>query len=67
MNLEKERQDAKEKAVLLALQHNLALIRRGLEIHGMKKDGTTVFVSQSKDYGLLWKDTFIALKKRFKE
>jgi hypothetical protein len=38
---EQARQEAKEQAVLLALQNNMALIRRSLEIHGMKMDGTT--------------------------
>ena len=59
----KSRQEAKEKAVLLALQKGMALIRRGLEIHGMKKGGSTVLISKSKDYDSLWSDALDALKK----
>ena len=64
---EKARQSAKEKAVLLALQNNMALIRRDLEIHGMKKDGSTLFISRSKDYGHLWKEALKNLKNNFKK
>lgn len=65
MSTERQRQLAKEKAVLLALQHDMALIRRDLEIHGMKKDGSTVFISVSADYDLLWGDCLAELKKRY--
>lgn len=67
MNSERERQVSKEKAILLALQQDMALIRRELEIYGMKKDGTTVFISQSKDYDSLWEDALNALKKKIKK
>ncbi len=60
---EEERQSAKEKAVLLALQKNMALIRRDLEIHGMKKDGSTIFISKSENYDSLWRDALNALEK----
>ncbi len=60
---EKERQVAKEKAVLIALRKGMALIRRGLEVHGMKTDGTTVLISKSKDYDTLWDDALKALEK----
>lgn len=59
---EKSRQNAKEQAVLLALQNDMALIRRELEIHGMKKDGSTVFISKSDSYDDLWQDALDALK-----
>lgn len=62
---EEQRQNAKEEAVLLALQHDMALIRRDLEIHGMKKDGTTEFISKSTDYDTLWEDALQALKEKF--
>ncbi len=62
---EEQRQSAKEEAVLLALQHDMALIRRDLEIHGMKKDGTTEFISKSTDYDMLWEDALQALKEKF--
>jgi hypothetical protein len=62
---EKQRQSAKEKAVLLALQNDMALIRRDLEIYGMKKDGSTIFISVSKDYDHLWQDALKLLKKKF--
>jgi len=58
---EEDKQSAKEKAVLLALNKDMALIRRELEIHGMKKDGSTVFISKSTDYDSLWQDSLEAL------
>ena len=60
--IESKRQKDKEVAVLLALQNDMALIRRGLEIWGMKKDGLTVFISKSSDYDHLWGDSLQALK-----
>lgn len=60
---EEQRQDAKEKAVLLALQKDMALIRRDLEIWGMKKDGSTIFLSKSIDYDNLWQDILEVLSK----
>lgn len=62
---EEERQRAKENAVLLALQNDMALIRRDLEIYGMKKDGSTEFISRSTNYDTLWEDALRALKGRF--
>ena len=62
---EEQRQQVKEEAVLLALQNDMALIRRDLEIHGMKKDGSTEFISKSNDYNNLWQDAVKALKVRF--
>ncbi len=62
---EDERQQAKEEAVLLALQNDIALIRRDLEVWGMKKDGTTEFISKSVAYEMLWEDALLALKKGF--
>ncbi|OHB25123.1 MAG: hypothetical protein A2542_02145 [Parcubacteria group bacterium RIFOXYD2_FULL_52_8] len=62
---EAHRQGAKEEAVLLALQHDMALIRRDLEIHGMKKDGSTLYISTSTDYDLLWDDALRALQAMF--
>jgi hypothetical protein len=59
---EKERQEDKEGAVLLALNKEMALIRRDLEIHGMKKDGSTIFISRSADYDSLWSDALRDLK-----
>ncbi len=63
---EEERQDNKEEAVLLALQNDMALIRRDLEIYGMKKDGSTEFISKSVDYDNLWGDALRALKEKFR-
>lgn len=60
-----QRQKVKEEAVLLALQNDIALIRRDLEIHGIRKDGTTEFISKSTDYDMLWEDAFHALKTKF--
>jgi len=42
----------------------MALIRRDLEIHGMKKDGSTIFISKSKNYNSLWSDALKTLKKK---
>ncbi len=64
---ENQRQSEKEKAVLLALRNGMALIRRNLEIHGMKTDGSTEFISESKDYDNLWFDALKSLEKRFKK
>ena len=65
MTSEEKRQLAKEEAVLLALQHNIALIRRDHKIYGMKKNSSTVFISESKNYDKLWQDALLALKKKF--
>ena len=65
MSSEEEKQSAKEKAVLLALQHNQALIRRNLEIHAINKDGSTEFISKSKNYDNLWQNALIALQKKY--
>ena len=62
---EKTRQKAKEEAVLIALQNDMALIRRDLDIYGMKKDGSTEFISKSNDYDNLWEDALSTLKMRF--
>jgi len=60
---EEQRQKDKEKAVLLALQKDMALIRQDLEIWGMKKDGSRVFISKSENYDNLWGDALEILKK----
>ena len=62
---EEQRQNAKEEAVLLALQNDMALIRRDFEIYGMNKDGSTIFISRSTDYDALWEDALCALNKQF--
>ena len=62
---EERRQSAKEEAILLALQHDMALIRRDLEIHGIKKDGSTKFISKSTDYDVLWENALQAIIERF--
>ena len=62
MTSEEKRQSDKEEAVLLALNKDMALIRRELEIWGMKKDGSTIFISKSKSYDELWSDALKALK-----
>jgi len=64
---EKDRQKDKEKAVVLALQNGMALIRRDLEIYGMKADGSTILLSKSKDYGSLWGDVLNKLKNQAKD
>jgi len=61
---EESRQDAKEKAVLFALQKDMALIRRDLEVWGMKKDGSTVLLSRSTDYDRLWGDVLHVLEEK---
>ncbi len=66
MTSEKKRQTAKEKAVLLTLQHSLALIQRNLKIDGWKKDESLIFISKSKKFELLWPDYLKALQVRFK-
>lgn len=56
------RQKNKEEAVLLALQNDMALVRKDLSIYGMKKDGSTTIVSESENYEDLWGDALNALK-----
>jgi len=43
----------------------MVLIRRDLEIYGMKKDGLTEFISKSEDYETLWEDALQALREKF--
>ena len=62
---EEQRQEYKEKAILIALQNDMALIRRDLEIYGMKKDSSTIFISKSKNYDDLWLDALNALRKKY--
>lgn len=62
--LETERQSHKEDAILLALRKDMALIRRDLEVYGMKKDGSTVFICKSDTYNNLWKDAYDSLYDR---
>jgi hypothetical protein len=62
---EKEKQLVKEQAVLLALQHGQALIRRELKIHAMNKDGSTEFISKSEDHDNLWQDALTSLQKKY--
>ena len=59
---EEKRQKDKEKAILIALKNNMALIRRDLEIYGMKKNGSTIFICNSKNYYTLWSDALNKLK-----
>ncbi len=47
--------------MLTALQRDMALIRRGLEIWSMRKDGSTEFISKSEQYDTLWEDALRAL------
>ena len=61
---EADRQNDKEIAIQLALSEGMALIRRGLEIHGMRADGSTVYVCTGRDYDSLWSDALSALRKR---
>lgn len=60
---DQKRQIAKEKAVLLALQKGMALSRRGLQIHGVRKDGSSKLLSESDNYENLWQDVLKELKK----
>jgi len=62
---EKDRQEAKEKAVLIALKNGMALIRKDLEVWGMKIDGSESFISKSKDYDRLWGDALKVLQDKF--
>lgn len=66
MPAHKERQNSKEEAVLLALRNDMALIRRDLEVWGLRKDGTSEFISKSDDYDLLWQDALASLQNKFK-
>ncbi len=62
MNAEEERQQAKEQAALRALHQGLTLIRRDLEVWGLKTDGTAQCISKSAAYDSLWQDALHALK-----
>lgn len=46
----------KERAILIALQHNKALIRIGLKVYSMDKGGDKTLISESKDYEKVWYD-----------
>jgi len=61
--LENERQRAKEAAILLALKNNMALMRRGFEVWGMKKNGSTILIVKGTSYEQLWEDALNALKR----
>jgi len=65
MTDEIQKQKDKEEAILLALQQNMALLRRGLEVYGMKKDASEILISKSENYDELWKDALIALQKDY--
>jgi hypothetical protein len=67
MTSKKQRQDEKESAILIALRNGMALMRRDLEIHGMKVDGSTIFLSRSVNYDLLWGDALRTLKDTYGE
>lgn len=51
--MEQARPSTKEAVVPFALQHDAALIRRGLEIYRMNKVGTAEFISKSTNYEYL--------------
>ena len=57
-----DRQEAKERAILLALQHDMALLRDGLVMYGMKKDGSKVKICTGSTYETLWQETLKAVK-----
>lgn len=60
---EEQKQKDKEEAILLALQKDMALLRRDLKVFGMKKDGSEILISVSKSYDELWRDALKNLKK----
>lgn len=41
----------------------MALIRRGLEVYGIKKDGSVELISKSNNHDDLWQDAFDSLNK----
>lgn len=47
---EKYRRLSKEEAILLALKENMALVRRELEVYGLKVDGKSEFICKGKNY-----------------
>ncbi|MDP3964508.1 MAG: DUF3850 domain-containing protein [bacterium] len=57
-----ERQRDKEEAIRSAFQQNMALLRRGLSVVGLRKDGSEILVSQSNNFDSLWSDAKKALK-----
>lgn len=61
---EATKQRAKERAVLLALRKGRGLIRRGLEIWGLKVDGSEIRVVKSSSYEELWQNAVKILKKK---
>lgn len=62
---EEEKQIAKEKAVLIALKQSMALVRKDLEVYGLRVDGSREFISKSENYDTLWQDALSALESRF--
>jgi uncharacterized protein len=61
---EEEKQIAKEKAIYLALRQDMALTRRGLEVHGIRADGSAKLISKSDKHKTLWHDALKALSKK---
>ena len=59
------RQRIKEKAILLALRNGMALLRNDLEMWGMRRDGTKVYICLGADYDSLWQDAYKSLKKKY--
>ena len=43
----------------------MALIRRNLEVWGLKKDGSEIRISSSTNYENLWGDALGVMKKRY--
>ena len=61
---EQQRQRAKEKAIVLALQGRapMALSRDGLRMYGIASSGKKKLITRGSDYNTLWHDTATAIK-----
>lgn len=61
---DKHNRPKREKVALEALKQNMALIKRGLEVHGLHANGASELISRSKSKENVWEDALTALKAR---
>lgn len=60
----KSKQPKREAVALEALRQGMALIKRGLEVHGLHPDGSKEVISRSKHKSDVWADALTALTHR---
>lgn len=53
----------KEQATMLAIKNELALFDRGLEVFGIKTNGSIILISKSDNESQVWDTALRSLKK----